>query len=318
MPRRAAPDRTPHPLDEVMARLERMVASHPGVDVGGLQAMLDAEVATYNRAPQSGLGGLSPVDVHRLVGADWAAADGPIVLASGARLEELAAARAVHDARLLLAMLLERESVKATPSGNLPREFVAEFRRRMGRATPFAEDGWLVEHPVRNEEDLEPLHRTRVLLDVAGLLQRRSGKFRATRRGDRLAAAERAGALLALLVRAHFTRLSLAWLDRADEAPAFQRCIGYTLYQFAQHGGEWRTPAELKERIVLPAVREEIREWRGVDTLALILETRFLRPLERFGLADTRRVPREDGPALERFAYRKTPLLDRVVSFRVR
>jgi hypothetical protein len=68
---------------------------------------------------------------------------------------------------------------------------------------------------------------------------------------------------------------------------------------------------------VLPVVRDEIPLDRGFDELALILETRFLQPLHWFGLAEARASPREPDELIAPVAYRKAPLFDRVVSFRV-
>jgi hypothetical protein len=184
--------------------------------------------------------------------------DGSVVL------EELDHARTLHDARLVLAMLAERGRVKATPKGNLPRAFVAEFRAQMREAPaetgerPEWEARWEAEHPPRNEEDLRRLHLARVLLELSGLIKRRQGAYSPTRRGEQLAAGERAGQLLATLVRTRFRRLNLAYLDGADDAPGLQQTMGYTLYQFGRVGGEWRTPCDLAGDLVLSAVRADV------------------------------------------------------------
>ena len=225
-----------------------------------------------------------------------------------------AGARALHDARLLLELLAEDGSVKATPKGNLPRVLVTRFRDRM----PEPEVGshpWDAGRSVWNEEDLARLHHARVLLEVAGLVQRRKGVFRRTRRGDQLAATERAGALLARLVRTHFRVFNLAYLDGAGPAPGFQYTIAYTLYRFARVGGEWRVPGELRGALLLPLVCDELAADTSYDRPALVLETRCLRPLERFGLAEGREAAPAPGELLGRRAYRKAGLFDRLFRF---
>lgn len=89
------------------------------------------------------------------------------------------------------------------------------------------------------------------------------------------------------------------------------------LCRFSQVGVGWRAPGELTEALVLPGVRDALRVSRHFDLPALILETRFLRPLTGFGLAEARSAPREPGAPIARSAYRKSPLFDRAVRFRV-
>jgi len=314
------PPGTPAALRDVMAEAEEVVqqtlAAHPDATIDELNAALQAAPARYNRRARAELGGLTPAAVHELLAADWQGPESAIRLDDSISLEELAPARTLHDARLVLAMLAERGAVKATPKGNLPRAFVGEFRERMRpRADQWEESS--AGPRLLNEDDLFALHLARVLLVLAGLVKRRRGVFSRTRRGEQLTAGERAGALLATLVRTHFRVLNLAYLDGAGPEPDFQGAIGYTLYRFSQLGAGWRTPGELTEALVLPGVRDALRVSPHFDLPALILETRFLRPLTGFGLAEAGSAPREPGAPIERAVYRKSPLFDRAVRFRV-
>ncbi|CAA9311494.1 MAG: hypothetical protein AVDCRST_MAG11-1526 [uncultured Gemmatimonadaceae bacterium] len=323
-PLRPPPPGTPAALRDVMADVmaeaeavvQQTLAAHPDATVDELNAALRTATARYNRRAQAELGGLAPAAVHELLAADWLGAGSAIRLDDSISLDELAPARTLHDARLALAMLAERGAVKATPNGNLPRAFVGEFRERMRpRGDQWDEPSAGPRLP--NEEDCFPLHLPRVLLVLAGLVKRRRGVFSRTRRGEQLTAGARAGALLATLIRTHFRALNLAYLDGAGPEPDFQGALGYTLYRFSQVGAGWRRPGELTEALVLPGVRDALRVSRHFDLPALILETRFLRPLTGFGLAEARSAPREPGAPIARSAYRKSPLFDRAVRFRV-
>jgi hypothetical protein len=179
-------------------------------------------------------------------------------------------------------------------------------------------DPWLGEADgpkVLNEEDLFPLHVVRVLLELAGLVKRRAGRFSLTRRGEQLRPPQRAGALFAQLLRTHFREFNLAYLDRAGPAPGFQATVAFTLHQFGAVGAAWRQPSELTGLLLLPTARAEAATDPRYDQAALILETRFLRPLEGFGLAEGQAVPRGPGELIQRRRYRKTPLFDRVLHF---
>ena len=67
--------------------------------------------------------------------------------------------------------------------------------------------------------------------------------------------------------------------------------------------------------MVLPGIRHALPVNAHYDLLALILETRVLRPLAGFGLAERQDSPRAPAELIAHAAYRKAPLFDRVVSF---
>jgi hypothetical protein len=101
------------------------------------------------------------------------------------------------------------------------------------------------------------------------------------------------------------------------------------LYRFGRVGAEWRRTDELTGAVLLPSVREELparASFGGTfDALALVLETRVLRPLVSFGLAEQQTARgdaapdpgRAPGAAWARARFRKTPLLDRLFTFDV-
>lgn len=301
---------------EMEAVLERALAAHPDATEDELNAILEEAAGRYNSRGQAELGGLSPLDVDALITADWEGPESAIRLDGSVTPNELAGAITFQNARLVLELLGERAPVKATPKGNLPRTFVEAFRKRMRRPPAHRAEPW-DEPKVVNEQDYMPLHVVRVLLEAAALVRRTKGAFVRTRRGDRLAAAERSGELFVTLLRTHFRRFNLAYLDGVGPAPELQQTIGYTFFQFGRAGAEWRKPAELENALLLPGIRDALPEREYYDVAALVLETRFLRPLEGLGLAASRPTPREPDELTARVAYRKTPLFDRVVSFRL-
>lgn len=175
-----------------------------------------------------------------------------------------------------------------------------------------------------NEQDLIPLHHLRVHLQVAGLLRRFKGTLRTTPAARDYLRPERHAALFAHLFRAWFRRLRLSYVDGAPDAPAFQQTVAFTLYRFQELAGDWRGTKELVRTCLLPIVREQlpvIRYGTGPDYLggylfdeaAVPLENRFLEALVNFGLARTEQPT--STLQFDRRRWRKTPLLDRFVSF---
>lgn len=308
-----------HHRAEAMVRqagelLEQFLADNPGAGPQEVTAALRSAGFEVVSSDEPEFGGLSPADVQRLIDADWQSPESAVRLDPTLSLHELESSRTLHNARLLLEMLGAEGEVKATPKGNLPRAFVARFRERMR----VPEDPWeWPEAKVLNEEDVWHLHVVRVLLELAGLVKRRKGRFSLTRTGKRLAADGRAGELFATLFRVHFQRFSLAYLDRAPEVPEFQFSTAYSLFRFREVGGDWMNRYDLAESIVLPGVGEGLTPDPIFNPLPLIVETRFLRPLEGFGLAEVQEIGREPGELEARNAFRKTPLYDRFLGFRL-
>jgi hypothetical protein len=310
-----------HHRTEAMVRqagevLEQFLADNPGAGPEEVSAALRSAGFDAVSSPEPELGGLSPADVQRLIDAEWERPDSAVRLDATLSLEDLAGSRTLHNARLVLELLLGGEGeVKATPKGNLPRAFVARFRERM-RAP---EDRWALPEPkVVNEEDVWLLHVARLLLELAGLVKRRKGLFSLTRTGERLAADGRAGELFATLFGVHFRRFNLGYLDNAPDVPEFQFSTAYSLFRFSQLGGDWMDRYDLAESIVLPGVGEGLTPDPMYNPLPAIVESRLLRPLEGFGLAEAQEIERAPGELGARNAFRKTPLYDRFLSFQLR
>ena len=301
-------------MEEAEALVARLRERNPDVTDDELNDALTALVDRRNAQPLAAFGGLSPNEVRRLVDADWSSPGSAIRVVDTLSLDELASSDVLADARTVLALLAEQGAVKATPKGNLPRAFVAAFRERM-RPVETLDAEWQATHPPRNEEDLGALHLARNLLELAGLVKRRRGAFSRTRRGERLTAPERAGELFARLFVTMFRQMNLAWLDGLPEVPEFQETLGFTLHRFSHTGEAWRKADEAVDALLLPAVRDALPPRPYVDDAALMLETRLLRPLVRFGLAESRQNEREPDELLARPSYRRTPLLARAVVF---
>ncbi len=301
-------------MREVRGILESTLAANPDAGVDELNAALRAASAGYNARPQGALGGLSPDQVRRLLDADWEGKGSVVRLEPDLSLTAVEGSRTFHDARALLDFLGDAGETKATAKGNLPRAAVAVLRERMARPPWFRAE---LHDPRKmvNEEDDALVHRTRILLELAGLVKRRKGVFSLTRAGERLREDARAGELFAILFRTHFRVLNLALLDGVGSAPSFQHSIAFPLFRFGQVAEVWRRPQELKADLVLPPVRMEVPAESWGDPLDILLEQRFLRPLQGFGLAEAEELPREPGSWRNLFRYRKSGLFHRFLAF---
>lgn len=299
-------------LRQAQEFLDIFLADNPDADIEEMTTALRS--AGFDVLPPTGpdTGGLAPSDVQRLLEADWEGPRSAVRLDATLTGDELASSRTLYNARLCLEMLGAEGQVKATPKGNLPRTFVTRFRERM-KAPKSQWD--LPESSTLNEGDVEPLHITRILLELAGLVKLRKGFFSLTRTGEKLSAEGRSSELFTTLFRVQFKRFNLEYLDGAPDLPEFQYTIGYTLFRFGQVGGEWRTTDDLAKSIVLPGVGEVLTRSPFHDPMPLIVETRFLQPLEGFGLAEVQDQEWKPGTPRPEDLFRKTPLFERFLSF---
>jgi hypothetical protein len=295
-----------------------------------VQAFAARRMAEYNATPQAELGGLSPEEMHQLLGGDWQTL-GPLRVNEALPLADLSGCPFLLAARALLAAGAEPGGVKATATGRLTRKAVATLLD----ATPWpgrAIADIRAVSRVINEEDFWPVHVLRVVLGVGKLLRHRSGAFRTTPHGRALLPEERAGALAAHLFRTFFREFNLAYLSfwPADGEPDDQALVPLFLLRVAALDDTWRQLHELVPLLDPAAdVDEEIgrmRCWypegvREVESRDRLLpfafggfRARVLQPLEWFGLLEARERPSAVFPVLHD-QMRKTPLFDALVMF---
>lgn len=298
-------------LDEAgRQELTELMARNPPPDPEEVQDVLRRASDRYNRSPQRELGGLSPEQLQRLLTADWSDPGGPLFVDRSLSGEDVSKARMLRNAWGFLDALVEEGGTRATVAGNLNRAFVARLRDSL--ESPHEGRDTLLDsyRQVVNEEDIGYLHRLRVVLEIGGLVKRRKGLWTATREGERLRDREKAGALLAHLFETVFRRLNLMDMDAVGAGEGFQYQVPFALHRFRDAGQAWATPEELTRSLLLPLVRRSIPPSSYVDPAAILVETRFLEPLEDLGLAERQDAP---GPsrAFPRYCYRTSPLYER-------
>ncbi|HVH66995.1 MAG TPA: hypothetical protein VM716_03935 [Gemmatimonadales bacterium] len=296
-------------LPEAIRAIQRELASQNFASLAEAQAFLDRRMSRYNATPQQELGGLSPRHMFALLDGDWDRS-GPLRLNPDLRPSEVERSVLVVNARRLLEALADARGVRVTGRGNLPRGFVAELVRRLS----WASEPW--EGPVQREQEVWPLHVTRVVLELAGLVARRGGRARVTRRGAALASADRAGELYVTLFRAYFRTFNLAYLDRLPAESDEQHLLPFALWSLSRLESSWRGAAKLAERLmpVDYVRRARAREDDLIEPLYPVIR-RVIEPLADFGLLE-RRLPPGDGHAVPRVAeFRPADLVARFLSF---
>jgi hypothetical protein len=233
-------------------------------------------------------------------------------LASDLTETDLVRSAVTQVARMLLRRAGDPGGLKLTATGNLARALVAEMVEMIEWPGLDKEELFRF-HKVINEPDFLPLHFVRVLLHGTKLVRTHRDKLVPTRLGKTMLVPERYGALNALLFHIAFWHLNLGYFDRNPLESWPQNDMGVVLWSLSASANDWLDPETLTRMCTVPVMGVLESAW---DLGAFAMESRVLRPLVWFGLLEQ---TSEKGIGLAgRHRYRKTPLFDRFVMFRVR
>lgn len=280
--------------------------------VAALAQGLEVAVERHNRSPRADLGGLSAVQVHRLLTSDWTDRHGPMALARDLAPEDVEGVRMVENARTFLWAVEEEEGAAATRNGNLSRAFVLRMLNELDwpASRHFELEG---RGKTVKEADFPTIRTLRRLLEIGGLLERRGPRFVLTDQGRELLDDRQRARLHLHLFETFFRRLDLKELDGTGAGDAFQETVPYALHRYQRVGRGWASPMELEEELLLPGVKEAVERESPTGTGRVVVERRFLAPLADFGLAECFEIPTED--PIPEVRYRKTELYDRFLRF---
>lgn len=257
---------------------------------------------------------ISSREIEKLLRADWQTPHGAIYVRDDLSVDEANRSTLFRNARTLVNALNESGGTKATASGNLNRKFVAEMMEKIELPPKTALMIRRV-NKVINEEDVWPLHITRVIVELAGLVRRHGGMFKAVQKKQHLLADLQAGQLYNLLFLTFFRRFHLTYLDHMDEAPLVQDTLPISLFLVSRLMNDWVTVDEVVDFLFPAQVRQQLPVPAYGDIAVRLAYSRIVRPLLWLGLLEDRKW---DEGSLAKTELRKTELFDRVLQFNVK
>ncbi len=279
-----------------------------------IKALFDNMYDTLNNVPDPEMGNLTPEQVYRLIYAEWGTEDCPIHFNKNLPLEIVNQSKLFRNARLLLQQLIEcSDEPTLTAKGNLNRKFVKLMFDQM--TIDEKDRSFILKYnKVINETDVRDLMVTRAVCDCAGLLRRQKKKFLVPKKKQYLVSPEKAGELYFEVMVGYLCEYNLGFTDRLDDFIGIQDTFGYTLYQVSKTCQNAKPLEDLYKQVLLPAVREDIRQTRATirDTL-FVLELRVIRPLVNLGLLEI--VRRKDDFLKRIDTVKKTALFDKFIQF---
>lgn len=226
------------------------------------------------------------------------------------------------DSRVMRIFIALVESIgetglKPTAKGNLPLKFCKALAQQL--ADEVEENRRFRIGGIRSEEDVDELHCTRLLAELAGFIRKYRGKFVLTRKCRDMLAGQDMGGLYMELFKAYTKKFNWAYRDGHPEAEIVQMSCFYTLFLLASFGDAPRSRQFYEQKFItaFPMVLEMFPE-SPYDTLERSAShCYFLRALDRFasffGLVELKWESKGYYP--EDCEVRKSPLLDRFVTF---
>lgn len=248
--------------------------------------------------------------------ADVRDAQGVLRVSGELTLEQLSGADTLVNARTLLSAL-DEAPVRATKElGHFELRFVA----RMLEELRFDEEDrrylrYVSRRPT--EHEVPGLNTLRVVLGLAGLLKKRSGRFSVTQRGHRLLQSGRAAELYELLLRTYFGKFNMFYVYGGYQDPMVQRYVVPALWivrRLAERPVSSSRIAGLVPRSdIVVSPRDGLYPGYVPDP-AEVLNRVLLEPLRGFGLLRGGEHV-EPHVSRERHPWEVTALFDEAISF---
>lgn len=301
-------------MGQVMGELKELLKDKSFGSLDEANAFLRQHTQQRNQAPADDFHGLSSEKMHRFLHFPF---DTPHLVTIPSSLDSNQQAPILSLFKLLVDGIGD-DGLKATATGNLPRNFCRESAQsyygeeEYRRISRFGE--------LRTEPEFREMHVTRLVAGLAGLIRKYKGKFILSKECRKLLAEQGQPGIYPRLFRAFVRDYNWAYQDHLGEIPFMQQSFLFSLYLLSKYGGEWQTSTFYEDSFIrafpnlLPQVQPVGSYYSPEKVVRLSYSARCLERFARFfGLVEIER------PGIDRyseeFKVRKLPLLDQVVQF---
>jgi hypothetical protein len=218
---------------DVLRELKGLVAGQEFTSPKDMQAFVDRHVNALNSAPRDDFEGLSSEQMHRFLHFPFESPD----LVSFPLVLDAQPSGPVLTLFRLLADGIGEAGLKATATGNLPRNFCREAARSYWGDEAYEKHTRIA--GINKETDFFDLHVTRLTATLAGLVRKYRGRFVLTRECRRLLDKHGLRGIYPPLFRAYIQKFNWAYRDWHQQISFIQHSFLFTLYLLSRRGGEW-------------------------------------------------------------------------------
>lgn len=172
----------------------------------------------------------------------------------------------------LLNRLKDEGEIKATQTGNLPRALVREMYHEF-----FSRDRYA--RLPSTEDDILGITRVKHVLELSGLIKKRSNKFSLTKKGEGLLLENKLPELFNEIVLTFMNQWNWAFGDRYSDLPLIQKSIVFNLHLLHKKCQNWTHDKDLGQCYLeaFPALVKEANGYFGPEEEIInCFSTRFL------------------------------------------
>lgn len=297
----------------VLADIRKEMQDKEFTSLGEAQAFLDRLTQQRNQTQSDDFHGLSPDQMHRLLHFPFVSPQ----LVSCPDILCVTPSAPVITLFSLLMVATGEKGLKATATGNLPRNFCREAALTYWGEETYRERTRF--GGINKEEDFPDLNATRLVAEMAGLVRKFKGRFILTRNCRSLMAGNGLSAIYPILFKVYAKDFNWAYRDRYPEIGIIQWSFLFTLYLLARYGDAMR-PSTFYEDQFLRAFPMALKEVAPDPYYPAEKQVRtcytwrtFVHFAGFFGLAEVEPVAK--GPFCREYLVKSLPLLREVVQF---
>lgn len=303
----------PAGMGEAMGELRELLKGQSFSSLEEANAFIGKHMQQRNQAPMDDFHGLSSEQMHRFLHFPF---ETPHLVTFPSSLDTAPEVPIMTLFNLLVDAIGE-EGLKATATGNLPRNFCREAALAF-----LGEEGYREKTRfcgINTEPDFPELHVTRLVAELAGLIRKYKGRFILGRECRKLLAEQGPSGIYPRLLRAFTREYNWGYQDRYPDFQIIQQSFLFTLHLLQRFGAEWQTSGFYANNFLraFPAVLGEAQPLHFETAEDMVGRCYAIRALDRFagflGLAEIERDP--DKRFSDEFRLRKLPLLEYVVQF---
>jgi SEC-C motif len=301
-------------MGQVMGELKELLKDKSFGSLDEANAFLRQHTQQRNQAPADDFHGLSSEQMHRFLHFPF---DTPHLVTIPSSLDRNPQIP-ILSLFYLLADAIGDDGLKATATGNLPRNLCRETAKKYYSDEEYERISRFGE--LRTEPEFRKMHTTRLVAELAGLIRKYKGRFILSKECRKLLAEQGQPGIYPRLFRAFVRDYNWAYQDHLGEIPFMQQSFLFSLYLLSKYGGEWQTSTFYEDSFIrafpnlLPQVQPVGSYYSPEKVVRLSYSTRCLERFARFfGLVEIE-LPGNDHYS-EEFKVRKLPLLDQAVQF---
>jgi hypothetical protein len=254
--------------------LELVKAKFADTEVGSLDEMnqkLSRMMNSFNSVAKSPFLGLSPAQMHNILYTPFSFQNEVFSFECG-DINKLKEVPLLKHSLYLLNRLKDEGEIKATQTGNLPRAFVREMYHEF-----FSNDRYA--RLPSTEDDILSIVRVRHVLDLAGLIKKKSNKFSLTKKGEGLLQENKLLELYNEIFLVFMNEWNWAHGDRYSELGLVQRSAVFNIFLIHKECQDWIHNEELGKSYLeaFPALVNEASGYFGPEEEIInCFSTRFL------------------------------------------